>query len=63
MDLYQRLLEHNVTQDNVWTLTSENLERMGLTLKDQTRYLAAKEAEETKTEQESQNLISRLGNR
>ena len=49
MDLYQRLLEHNVTQDNVWTLTSENLERMGLSLKEQTRYLAAKGAEETKT--------------
>ena len=47
-DLYQRFLKDRITQDNVWTLRSVDLDRMGLSLKEQIRYLSARETEEAK---------------
>ena len=43
-DLYEMFLKHNLTQDNVWKLTSDVLEQMDLPLEEKRRYLSVKEA-------------------
>ena len=44
-DLYQKFLKWGVTQDNVWNLTSDNLDQMELSWQQKKRYAEAKEAE------------------
>ena len=59
-DLYQRFLKYRITQYNVWTLKSVDLDRMGLSLKEKIRYLGAKEAEETKPGTDTNLLLKSL---
>ena len=58
--LYQRFLKNNITQDNVWTLSTVDLDRLGLSLKEKIRYLGAKEAEETKPGTDTNLLLKSL---
>ena len=44
-DLYQKFVKWGITQDNVWNLTSYNLDQMELSLQQKQRYFDAKEAE------------------
>ena len=59
-DLYEKFLKQGFTQDNVWTLTSVELDRMGLSLKEKIRYLGAKIAKEAKTGTDTNLLLKSL---
>ena len=43
-DLYESFLKQNLTQENVWKVTSDVLEQMDLPLEEKRRYLSVKEA-------------------
>ena len=58
--LYQRFLKNNITQDNVWTLSTVDLDRLGLSLKEKIRYLGAKEEEEVKAGTDTHLLVKSL---
>ena len=59
-DLYEKFVKQGLTQDNMWTLTSDVLEQMDLGKEVKMRYLVAKEAEDAKAGTDTNLLLISL---